>query len=270
MALKIDTSRRSANYSAGRPKGKPNFIVIHHWGIDGQKFDNVVRYLCRANGNTSAHYVVEAGRVAEIVSPDNRAWHAGAKGNPRGVGIECRPEMSAGDLETVAQLIAHLWKRYGYMRVYQHKDFMSTSCAGRWGSRLAWLEMRAEEIKSGAAGLLAVDGVAGPNTVRALQGWLGTTKDGVISSQPLGVRDSWPALTAVETSSKPLGSLAVRQLQTRLAQDNPGAADGLLGPKTAAALQRFLNRELGAALAVDGVAGPLTIKALQRFLNTPK
>lgn len=149
------TKYDSPNFAAGRPAGRPAFIVIHHWGNDGQKFQNVVNYLCRKGGNTSAHYVVEAGRVACIVDPDDRAWHAGSEGNPRGIGIECRPEMSAGDLETVAELIADLRNTYGNLPLYPHKKFVATACPGRWEGKLDWLSRRADEILRGGVSKVA-------------------------------------------------------------------------------------------------------------------
>ena len=146
MGYEYITKYDSPNYSKGRPQGKPAFIVIHHWGADGQKFQNVVNYLCRKNGNSSAHYIVESGKVACIVDPENRAWHAGTGGNPRGIGIECRPECTQGDLETVAELIADLRKTYGNLPLYPHKKFMATACPGRYEAKLGWLDQSAQQI----------------------------------------------------------------------------------------------------------------------------
>ena len=262
----VDFSRRSPNYSAGRPKGAPNVIVIHHWGNDGQRFDNVVSWLCRANGNSSAHYVVEGGRVAELVAPNNRAWHAGSGGNPRGIGIECRPECTPADFETVAALIADLRDRYGNLPIKRHMDFMSTDCPGRWGPRLGELSARAEQLRGApapVAGKLSVDGIIGPLTVRRLQERFGTVIDEFISSQPYAAAKSWPALTAVQFSSYPVGSKIVVKLQ-----EWAGCApDGYLGPDTARAVQRKLN-SLGNSLVVDGVVGERTARALQNWLNS--
>lgn len=149
MGYEYITKYDSPNYSKGRPQGKPSFIVIHHWGADGSKFQGVVNWLCRKGGNSSAHYVVEAGKVACIVDPDDRAWHAGTGGNPRGIGIECRPECTPADLETVAELIADLRKTYGNLPLYPHKKFMSTACPGRYEAKLGWLDKRANEIMKG-------------------------------------------------------------------------------------------------------------------------
>ena len=77
----------SPNYSSGRPYGDVDSITIHHWGVDGQSHQNVVNYLCRDDGDSSAHYVASAGRVTQLVHDYDRAWHAGPGGNPRSIGI---------------------------------------------------------------------------------------------------------------------------------------------------------------------------------------
>lgn len=136
----ITEVRHSPNYSAGRPYGSPNSITIHHWGADGQDHDAVASYLCRDGGNSSAHFVASAGKVTQLVSPDDRAWHAGPDGNPRSIGIECRPEMAAGDMATVAALIAELRARYGNLPLVPHSYWMATACPGRWAAALAQLD----------------------------------------------------------------------------------------------------------------------------------
>lgn len=268
-----DKSKRSPNYSTGRPYGAPNVIVIHHWGSDGQKFENVVSWLCRPGGNSSAHYVAQGGRVAEIVAPENRAWHAGPGGNARGIGIECRPECSAGDFETVAKLVADLRDKYGALPLARHKDYMQTDCPGRWGSRLGELSARAEALRSGGApapsGKLEVDGYAGILTVTALQKRLGTPADGVISSQSQNNKIYMPNVTAARYEANPRGSAVIQALQIFLNKAGASlAADGHAGPKTWAAMQAYLNKHAGAKLVTDGVAGVETCKALQRWLNS--
>ena len=57
-------------------------IVIHHWGVLGQKHDDVVKFFVSGPGTTSAHFVVSAGRIDCLVSPLDAAWHSGnAVGN---------------------------------------------------------------------------------------------------------------------------------------------------------------------------------------------
>ena len=163
MAYRYITSYDSPNYTSGRPYGIHG-ITIHHWGNDGQSFETVTRYLCRPDGNSSAHYVAEAGRVACIVAPGNRAWHAGdglgrGTGGATTIGIECRPEMSGGDFETVAELIADLWDTYGVLPLSPHKRWTATACPGRWTHRLGDLARRAHAIRRArGAGKNAIKG----------------------------------------------------------------------------------------------------------------
>ena len=158
MAYKYESNHDSPNFTPNAKvpavygmKRTIAGITIHHWGVTGQKFDNIRDFLCRKGGNTSAHYVVEAGRVACIVNPKDAAWHAGsARGNATTVGIECRPEMSSADLETVAELIAELRDVYGDIPLYPHKHWKNTACPGKYEAKLSWLDKRANELRKGS------------------------------------------------------------------------------------------------------------------------
>lgn len=125
-------------------------IVIHHWGNDGQRFEDVCNFFAGGPG-TSAHYVVEAGRCAQLVEIKDIAWHAGNwAANQRSIGIECRPEMSPEDFETVAQVIADIETYYGRsFYIHGHKDFFNTECPGRWYDQLDRLIDRVNAIKEG-------------------------------------------------------------------------------------------------------------------------
>lgn len=125
-------------------------IVIHHWGVDGQRFEGVCNFL-QSSPTSSAHFVVEAGRCAQLVDVKDVAWHAGEWiANSRSIGIECRPEMSPEDFETVAQVIADLEVYYNRsFYVHGHMDFYNTECPGRWYSRLEDLIRRVNDIKAG-------------------------------------------------------------------------------------------------------------------------
>ena len=144
----VTDTQWSPNYSAGRP-APPDHIVMHHWGADGQNHQDVVNYLCRIGGNSSAHYVASAGRVTQLVHDYDRAWHAGSSGNPRGIGIECRPEATREDFETVAHLIAAIREQWGDLPLVGHRDHMPTACPGRWYPMLAELSQRANNILEG-------------------------------------------------------------------------------------------------------------------------
>jgi hypothetical protein len=121
-------------------------ITIHHWGNRGQRFDDVVGYLASKNARgSSAHFIVEDGRITCIVSPVDASWHAGnAYGSATSIGIECRPEATDGDYETVAWLIRFLRDTYGAgLPLIPHNYWTNTACPGVWD--LARLDQMARQ-----------------------------------------------------------------------------------------------------------------------------
>jgi hypothetical protein len=110
------------------------FITIHWWGDPAQRpsFEGTVAYLCRQGGNTSAHEVIEAGRVAVIVAHANAAWHAGnAQGNAQSVGLELNPRASEQDYLTAAERIRDIRALHGKdLPLRPHRSWTSTSCPG--------------------------------------------------------------------------------------------------------------------------------------------
>ena len=133
---------RARNYTQGRA-GKPTHIVIHHWGVDGQTHDGVVRWFRDGNPNkTSAHYVVSAGRVTRMVALRDTAHHC-AGFNSKSIGIECRPEMSGGDIWAVVWAIREVRAKYGDLPLIGHRDRRSTACPGRYYLKLGQLDRMA-------------------------------------------------------------------------------------------------------------------------------
>lgn len=131
------TKNQVARSFYGNYGSKPTGITLHHWGNDGQKFDDVARFLATNDVPTSAHYVVEDGRIACLAAPEVATFHAGHPvGNGTTVGIELRPEMTSGDIDTLVQLIYELETTYGSLNIYQHCDWFNTACAGRWGGKI--------------------------------------------------------------------------------------------------------------------------------------
>lgn len=136
-----NTSKRSRYGGSSRPKG----ITIHHWGSDGQKHQNVVRWLRGRNGGvnnrgSSAHEVISAGLVTVLAPSTVATWHAGSnRGNGDTIGLECRPEMSSGDWETLVERCADLEEKWGSLKYYRHSDWKATECPGRYGPRLGEL-----------------------------------------------------------------------------------------------------------------------------------
>lgn len=140
---KYITKYNSPNYTSaframaeyGMPR-KITGVTIHHWGDKSTtSFDNVVGYLCRKGGSTSAHYVADGkiNQVACIVDPDDIAWHSGdAEGNATTIGIECNPHATDEDYKVVAQLVRELEKTYGKLKLHKHSDWSTTACPGDW------------------------------------------------------------------------------------------------------------------------------------------
>ena len=111
---------------------------------------------------------------------------------------------------------------------------------------------------------LNVDGDWGKATTKLTQYVLGSTIDGIISSQP---KDNKKYLTAVNEKSWEFkdvgtGSATIKKMQ-RLLNDNGAKlnVDGIFGKKSIKALQKFLN------VKVDGICGEATVKAWQSYLN---
>lgn len=264
------TKHTSPNQNARNSKIKS--ITIHHWGSRGQRFDNVVSWLCDKRAGTSAHYVVQDGKVACIVDPDRRAWHAGSsRGNHESIGIECRPEATEGDYATVAALVANLRAEYGNLPLVPHKSWTSTACPGVWDlgkiDRLARGGTPTKVPAGGTAapapskGKIDEDGRLGTETVKALQRALGVKADG------RACESTWRALQAF------LGTVkdgAVSHQSYRAEELGNGVVDrcwrftgrGSKGSKMVKALQ------LRVGVKADGVWYEGTTKALQKRLNT--
>lgn len=151
MAYEYITKYNAHAYMVGRMSNgvqhNVDKIILHHWGATGQTFEGVCAWFENPSCQTSAHYVVEGGRVACLVNLSDTAYHAGDWGaNLTSIGIECRPEMSDADLETVCELVAYLYKVYGELPIYGHKDFSPTACPGKYYAKLGYIHDRALEL----------------------------------------------------------------------------------------------------------------------------
>lgn len=113
---------------------------------------------------------------------------------------------------------------------------------------------------------IAEDGQWGEATNRELQTQLGTTADGVISSQYSGNRQFYPGVTGGwEWVNNAQGSQCIQKLQQLIGTD----VDGVAGQGTARALQTWLSNHgypIGNS-GVDGYIGADSVKGLQICLN---
>ena len=141
------------------------------------------------------------------------------------------------------------------------KTVRRSNSNGRWGQGSAYkfrgciINPGVKDPKVVPVPPLTIDGVGGACTVRAMQRFLGTPQDGVISGQSKGQKKYYPALEAIEFGKG--GSACIKALQRWLGVPQ----DGILGPATIKAWQKKLG------VAVDGVFGSASMKAWQKYLN---
>lgn len=255
-------------------------ITIHHWGVRGQSFLGVVKYLCRPGGRTSAHEVIEAGRVAVIVDHLDAAWHSGnSLGNTSSLGLELRPEATAGDYRTAAERIADLWDFYGHLPLVKHSDWKATACPGDYDLRRLEREaqafLRGEKpapvVKPAKAVPAADQSAAWPkvalpvtdqHTAASHNAWVELLGDVGYKQAKLGkALQAW------------LGDLTDPRSGAGYYPMPPYLHDGVMGPVAVKGLQRKLydTRLSDGRRAYngksDGDRGPLTVRAEIAYLN---
>lgn len=156
----------SPNYDPGRPLGGPIGIVIHWWGLPerGQTHNQVVNYLINGNraNPTSAHYVASVGRVTQLVSDGDRAWHC-AGNNMRTIGIECHPAATEGDMRTVARLIAAIRSEWGNLPLSRHSDHFATACPGNYSDKLDRLDYLSTHLEESESDMQLTDQITRPD-----------------------------------------------------------------------------------------------------------
>ena len=144
MSYQYDTAHNSPNYTPEADStavfGQPRVIkgiTIHWWGdpSTNPSFAGVRDYLCRINGDTSAHLVVTGDnrQVACIVNYNDVAWHAGnATGNATTIGIECDPRCRDEDYDVIAEVVADIRSAFGNVPIYSHNMWVQTTCPGNY------------------------------------------------------------------------------------------------------------------------------------------
>lgn len=127
-------------------------IVIHHYGVMGSTYAGTIRTLTKPTAAASAHFVIDADRVAQLVALSDTAYHADNWPiNLCTIGIECPPEALPEQIETLVQLIAGLYRVYGrVLPLSGHKDHAKTACPGRYYPLLADIQARATVLWSSA------------------------------------------------------------------------------------------------------------------------
>lgn len=197
----------------GRPRTIES-ITIHHWGSTGQTHDGVVAWF-RDAAPTSAHSVVSAGRITQMVLDEDAAWHAGnAVGNTSSIGIECRPEAADADYQTVAELIRTLRTRHGDLPLIPHSHWTSTECPGRWD--LARLDHEARIASTQKGTTMAYKSLVTPNyNAVANAGWCLSFAQAFYGA-PVAYANAWEAWENVPASFKHAGQYPPEDAQSVL------------------------------------------------------
>lgn len=145
MGIEYITKYNAPAMMAGRQGHDVTGIVIHHYGSDLTTFSSAISTLTRVTASTSAHFVIEANVVAQLVALSDTAYHAGDwQANLQTIGIECPPLCTQAQQDTLIELVARLYKNYGrVMPLSGHRDYCATACPGRWYPLLPELQARA-------------------------------------------------------------------------------------------------------------------------------
>ena len=127
-----------SNYTVGRD-GNGVELIVDHWTV--VMFEGAIRRFLNPTSILSAHYVIGSdGRIAQLVSEDDTAYHAGVFSvNQRSIGIEheAGPAMppTTALYEASARLHADIAARHGLTlevgtTVRPHHAIVPTECPG--------------------------------------------------------------------------------------------------------------------------------------------
>lgn len=278
------------NYNIQTRTSTVQYIVVHYVGSGtsaaGSARNNCI-YFSGGNRNASAHYFIDDANIYEYADPKTYAtWHCGdgygAYGitNQNSIGIEVCINGSVpftdAEIDRLTWLVQKLMKDFNVpaSRVVRHYDASRKSCPLYYVNNPAeWTKLHAQitggsvsgststSTSTSTSGQLDVDGYWGSATTLALQKALNAPyKDGVISYQHSSNKQYLAAcVSGWEFGSYTQGSITIKLLQQKLGV----TADGLFGPNSIKALQKYLGTY------VDGYldAPSACVKELQRRLN---
>jgi len=224
-------------------------ITIHWWGLPewGDTFDGVVNFLCTNTKPTSAHEVIEAGRVAVLVAHEDASWAAGnATGNATSIHLECRPRASDADYATVAERVRDIRAMHGkHLPLVPHRDWQATMCPGVWD--LA----RIDAIASGAAaqgGTIAHQGTTAPLTEED-DPLAGYSRNELVQIAAEGF-DSWAKNNRIFPDGRNFIDF-IKQMRTDIYASEQGVDPSLDIPELAKSIAAELNEQDVAALAAQ-------------------
>ncbi len=283
------------NKNFGGKRSSTKYIIIHYTGNAKDTAENNAKYFFNGDRRAGANFFVDGNGVWASTPEEYTAYGAGVLHNRKyaklwgvctnhnaiNIEIACDAGNSLPTAEAVTnaiELTKSLMAKYGIpsSNVVRHKDVCGKNCPAYWWDDGKWQS----EFKARLSGNVTasipqqsapktdnqpkkvnhVDGVWGEATTRALQKYLGTVIDGIISHQLVSSEEllisRFGHTFRFDNTRK--GSLCIKALQKKLGV----TVDGLIGKNTIKALQRWLG------VKADGVCGENTTKALQKFLES--
>ncbi len=279
-------------YGGTRSLSHIYYIVIHYTANKGDTAKNNCNFF--KNGvtrNAGAHFFVsQNGDVCQSIGLERAAYSVGGFvtskygaasyykkcTNTNSVSIELCDNVdkdpSVQQTSATKELVKYIQSKCPNAKtILRHWDVSGKPCPVRMtgSDNSKWINFKKaitgdatlanySTAVTSTPGTLKVDGIAGPNTIKAWQYILKTPVDGVISSQFTSLKKYHIALTTVTYGS--YGSPMVDKIQEIVGLEK----DGQLGPVTIKKIQE----RIGAG--VDGYFGPETARKLQERLNTGK
>ncbi|WP_245548536.1 peptidoglycan recognition protein family protein [Gracilibacillus lacisalsi] len=278
----------AAKVTYGNNNGKKT-VTVHQTGNTNKGADAVAHAKIQLKGNprdASWHYQVDDTQVIQSFEDDAQCWHATdgrGPGNLDSIAVELCIN-SDGDyqktLENGAQLVKHLLDKHNLSisDVKQHHDWYPKNCPAQlraekdgisWDDFLRMVEgksieapdtkVKAVSTKKSKKANLKIDGKWGNATTRALQEYLDTVVDGIISDQLRNAITEAFYGSTIDFGNGRKGSLVIKALQSKIG----AKVDGLLGPNTIGKLQKYLGTVYDKKLSRPS----LVVKELQRRLN---
>lgn len=282
------------NKNFGGKRSSTKYIIIHYTGNAKDTAENNAKYFFNGDRRAGANFFVDAKGVWASTPEEYTAYGAGVLHNRKyaklwgvctnhnaiNIEIACDAGNSLPTAEAVTntvELTKSLMSKYGIpsSNVVRHKDVCGKNCPAYWwddakwqsefkarldGKAVAPVPQTTSQPKPQPKKVNHCDGVWGEATTKALQRYVGTVVDGIISHQLVSSEKIIISRFghAFQFDNTRKGSLCIKALQKKLGV----TADGLIGENTIKALQKWLG------VPADGVCGENTTMALQKFLES--
>jgi N-acetylmuramoyl-L-alanine amidase len=172
----VDAVRTSPNVEPRRNGMRPGILLLHYTGLESMA--KAIDWLCLAGSGVSCHYGIDVdGRITQMVSEEERAWHAGdsiwegeSDINSLSIGIEIHnpghvfgyADFPETQMQAVERLSGDIVARHRIRpeRVLAHSD-VAPARKKDPGEKFPWARLARAGIGHWAPPAPAVDGDAG-------------------------------------------------------------------------------------------------------------